>query len=49
METIKMLWAYSPMETAAMIAVAIACSAMMAALIGLLMWTNEPDEMEEAR
>ena len=49
METIRALWAYSPKETAAMIAGAIVCSATMAALIGLLIWPKEPDRIEEAR
>ena len=49
METIRALWAYSPKETAAMIAVAIVCSTMMAALIGMLMWPTAPERMEEAR
>ena len=49
MDKIAMLWAHSPKEAAGMIAVAITCSAMMAALLALLMWPQETDRMEEAR
>ena len=46
-ETLKMLWAYSPKETAACIAIAAGCAAMMAALLGLLMQPTAPDETED--
>lgn len=46
-ETLKLLWAYEPMETAAMAAIAIACSVMMAALLAATLLPTEPDELEE--
>ena len=48
-ETLKLLWAYEPTETAAMAAIAIVCSMMMAALLAAALLPIEPDEMEEAR
>lgn len=47
MDKILMLWAYSPKETAEMIAGAIVCSAAMAVLIGLMMWPQDPEKMLE--
>ena len=48
-ETLKLLWAYEPMETAAMATIAIGCSAIMAILLAAALLPTEPDEMEEAR
>lgn len=48
MSAIKMIWSAYPGETAACIAVAAGCAAMMAALLGLLMWPAAPEEMEDA-
>lgn len=47
MDKIAMLWAYSPKETAGMIAITILCSAAMAVLIGLMMWPQDPEKMLE--
>ncbi len=47
MQTLKMLWSACPGETAASIAAAAGCAAMMAALIGLLLWPEAPDKMED--
>ena len=43
---LEMLWAHSPKETAACFAIMIACVAMMATLIGLLAWPEDPETME---
>ena len=47
MKTLAILWAHSPKETAACCATAIVCAAMMALLIGLLTWPEDPEKMEE--
>ena len=46
MSKIEMLWVACPKETAACCAIMIVCAAMMAALIGLLAWPEEPEMME---
>lgn len=46
-ETLKMLWEYSPKETAAMVTIAIACSVMMAVLLAAALMPTEQDEFEE--
>ncbi|MBP3521989.1 MAG: hypothetical protein J6M56_00250 [Clostridia bacterium] len=47
MQTLKMLWSACPGENAACIAIAAGCAAMMAALLGLLLWPEAPDRIEE--
>lgn len=47
MDKIAMLWAYSPKETAGMIAVAALCGMVTAVLIGLMMWQQDPEEILE--
>ena len=49
MKTLEMLWTACPKETAACCAIAIACAAMMAVLIGLLAWPADPEKMEVKR
>lgn len=46
-ETLKLLWAYEPMETAVMATIAITCSAMMAVLLAAALLPTETDEFEE--
>lgn len=49
MRKLQMLWEACPGETAVYGTIALVSAAMMAALLGLLMWPTEPDEMEEIR
>ena len=46
MNALEMMWAYSPKETTQIIVIAIVCAAMMAVLIGLLAWPEDPEMME---
>ena len=47
MSMLAMLWASSPGETGACLALAAVCAAGMAMLIGLLAWPADPEKMEE--
>lgn len=47
METIKVMWAYSPKETAAITTIAVVCSVMMAVLLTASLLPAEPEEMED--
>ncbi len=47
MQMLATLWSACPGETAACIAIAAGCAAMMAALLGLLLWPEAPDKMED--
>lgn len=47
METLKLLWAYKPTETAVIIALTIVCGAGMTILLAALLMPEEPDKMEE--
>ena len=47
MQMLATLWSVYPGKTAACIAAEAGCAAMMAALIGLLMWPEAPDKMED--
>lgn len=46
-ETMKMLWAYSPKETVIYGTITLLCAATMAALLAAVLLPTEPDELEE--